>query len=121
MTATRPPRRESSQHQLKYTTLTPSSIIQDCEDSLTNWVEQNAAVSSKLSTRSRTLSQRRAPRNTGEGHDLAGQDQPLENRESGLWIPASQHQAHDYDDEDDEIATSTVDGETRGREEHIAA
>ena len=56
-----------------------------------------------------------------EGPEVSGQDQPLENRESGLWIPASQHQAHDYDDEDDEIATSTVDGETRGREEHIAA
>jgi hypothetical protein len=99
---------------------TSKAVIQDCEDALTNWVEQNAAVSSKLSTRSRTLSQRRAQRNTGEGHDLAGQDQPLGDRESGLWIPASQHQAHEYDDEDDEIATSTVDGETRGREERIA-
>jgi hypothetical protein len=100
---------------------TSKAVIQDCEDALTNWVEQNAAVSSKLSTRSRTLSQRRASRNTGEGHDLAGQDQPLENRESGLWIPASQHQAHEYEDDDDEVATSTIDGETRGREERIAA
>jgi len=100
---------------------TSKAVIQDCEDALTNWVEQNAAVSSKLSTRSRTLSQRRAPRNTGESHDLSGQDQPLGDRESGLWIPASQHQAHEYDDEDDEVATSTVDGETRGREERIAA
>lgn len=100
---------------------TSKAVIQDCEDALTNWVEQNAAVSSKLSTRSRTLSQRRAPRNTGESHDLSGQDQPLGDRESGLWIPASQHQAHEYEDEDDEVATSTVDGETRGREERIAA
>ena len=100
---------------------TSKAVIQDCEDALTNWVEQNAAVSSKLSTRSRTLSQRRAPRNTDQGLDLAGQDQPLENRESGLWIPASQHQAHEYEDDDDEVATSTVDDETRGREERIAA
>jgi len=97
------------------------AIIQDCEDALTNWVEQNAAVSSKLSTRARTLSQRRHNRKNQEGVDLAHQDQPLENRESGLWIPASQHQAGEYDDEEDE-APSTVDGETRGREdERIAA
>lgn len=100
---------------------TSKAVIQDCEDALTNWVEQNAAVKSSLSTRSRTLSQRRAARNTDEGHDLAGQDQPLENRESGLWIPASQHQAHEYEDDDEDVATSTVDGETRGREERIAA
>jgi len=97
------------------------AIIQDCEDALTNWVEQNAAVKSKLSTRARTLSQRRHNRNNQEGVDLAGQDQPLENRESGLWIPASQHQgAHEYDD-DEEEATSTIDGETRGREEERIA
>lgn len=82
------------------------AIIQDCEDALTNWVEQNAAVTSKLSTRTRTLSQHR--RNNAEGHDLSGQDQ---DRESGLWIPASQHQGgQEYDDEE----------EVRGREEERA-
>src|ERR1700754_4149329 len=35
------------------------AIIQDCEDALTNWLQGNAAVRSQLSTRSRTLSQRR--------------------------------------------------------------
>merc|ERR1711964_270837 len=35
------------------------AIIQDCEDALTNWVAANAKVSSTLSTRARTLSQRR--------------------------------------------------------------
>jgi hypothetical protein len=102
--------------------LTRSSIIQDCEDALTNWVQQNAAVSSKLSTRSRTLSQRRrnAARHQGEGVDLSGQDQPLENRESGLWIPASEHQGNGYEDEEEEDAPSTVATETRGREEERA-
>ncbi|KAF2643283.1 hypothetical protein P280DRAFT_496923 [Massarina eburnea CBS 473.64] len=96
------------------------AIIQDCEDALTNWVSQNASVSSKLSQRSRTLSQRRknAVARRSEGVDLSHQDQPLENRESGLWIPASEHQGDDYDDEDDDLdAPSTVATETRGREE----
>jgi hypothetical protein len=79
------------------------AIIQDCEDSLTNWVTQNAAVSSKLSTRARTLSQRR--RNNikarTEGHDLSGQDAPLNDRDS--WLPAGQHHNKDeYDDDDDD-------------------
>merc|ERR1712059_16746 len=69
-------------------------IIQDCEDALTNWVTANAKVSSTLSTRARTLSQRR--RNN------------------------IQRKAEDYDDEDEEeeeevgapsIQDSTVNGE----------
>jgi len=95
------------------------AIIQDCEDSLTNWVPQKAAVRSNLSTRARTLSQRRhARREPGEGVDLSGQDAPLENRESGLWIPASEHAGHheEYDDEEED-APSTANGEIRGREE----
>jgi len=95
------------------------AIIQDCEDALTNWVQQNAAVNSKLSIRARTLSQRRknATRRS-EGIDLSNQDQPLE-RESGLWIPASDHQGNGYEDEDEEDldAPSTIATETRGREE----
>jgi len=83
------------------------AIIQDCEDALTNWVEQNAAVSSKLSTRARTLSQRR--RNQTSGHDLSGQDQ---DRESGMWIPASQHAGQEYEEEEDVSV--------RGREEERA-
>ncbi|EME48712.1 hypothetical protein DOTSEDRAFT_67674 [Dothistroma septosporum NZE10] len=86
------------------------AIIQDCEDALTNWVEQNAAVKSSLSTRARTLSQRR--RNNASGVDLSGQDQ---DRESGLWIPAQQHQGGEYDDEED----ASVDA--RGREEERVA
>ncbi|KAF2254610.1 hypothetical protein BU26DRAFT_417413 [Trematosphaeria pertusa] len=96
------------------------AIIQDCEDALTNWVQQNAAVHSKLSTRARTLSQRRknAARRSGEGIDLSHQDQPLDNRESGLWIPASEHQGNGYEEEEEEEdAPSTVATETRGREE----
>lgn len=95
------------------------SIIQDCEDALTNWVQQNAAVNSKLSVRSRTLSQRRKSAvRRGEGVDLSGQDQPLD-RESGLWIPAAEHAGNGYEDEEeDELdAPSTIATETRGREE----
>ncbi|KAI9841603.1 MAG: Eisosome core component [Sclerophora amabilis] len=87
------------------------AIIQDCEDALTNWVSSNAAVSSKLSTRSRNLSQRRhAGRNRrtdNEPVDLASQDQPLTSRESGIWVPADQHHHHGQvpnyvDDEEEE-------------------
>lgn len=106
------------------------AIIQDCEDALTNWVTANAAVSSKLSVRARTLSQRRrAQRNNGEGHDLSGQDQPLNDRESGLWVPASAHKGDEYEDEEEDeeevgassIHDSTINGETRGRQETLAA
>lgn len=89
------------------------AIIQDCEDALTNWVEQNAAVKSKLSTRARTLSQRRANRNRGEGLDLTDQDQQMD-RES--WVPAAQHHGEYEDDEDENEAAD------RGREdERVAA
>ncbi|KAF2856831.1 hypothetical protein T440DRAFT_484930 [Plenodomus tracheiphilus IPT5] len=96
------------------------AIIQDCEDALTNWVSQNASVSSKLSQRSRTLSQRRRNqnRNRGEGVDLSGQDQELEGRESGLWIPASEHQGNGYEENDiDDDINSTIASEQRGRED----
>lgn len=97
------------------------AIIQDCEDALTNWVEQNAAVSSKLSTRARNLSQRRKNRHQGEAVDLAGQDAPMENRESGLWIPASQHQGEDeYEEDEEEEPSEAANGEGRGREEERA-
>ncbi|KAH0142382.1 meiotic expression up-regulated protein 14, partial [Aureobasidium melanogenum] len=99
------------------------AIIQDCEDSLTNWVEQNAAVTSSLSTRTRTLSQRRRNRHQGEAVDLAGQDAPMEqSRDSNLWIPASQHQHADrYEDDDEEEDASVANGSVRGREEERVA
>jgi len=106
------------------------AIIQDCEDSLTNWVTQNAAVSAKLSTRARTLSQRR--RNNikarTEGHDLSGQDAPLNDHSS--WLPAGQHKdeygdEEDEDEDDEELDTprrhsmldneGDMNGESRGR------
>lgn len=78
------------------------AIIQDCEDALTNWVTQKAAVSSKLSARARTLSTRRRnnikARAEG-GHDLSSQDAPLNDRDS--WVPAGQHQGG-YEDEDED-------------------
>ncbi|MCJ1292411.1 Eisosome core component [Xylographa carneopallida] len=102
------------------------AIIQDCEDALTNWVEANAAVSSKLSTRARTLSQRRnqnRQRNQGEGVDLAGQDEPLKSRESGLWVPAGAHREYNDDggeEEEEEEEDGQTNGEARGREEERA-
>lgn len=106
------------------------AIIQDCEDALTNWVTSNAAVSSKLSTRARTLSTRR--RNNikarSEGLDLSGQDAPLNDRDS--WVAAGDMKNHEYDDEDeeDERAHSLVDSDSgiagehhRGRTEAVAA
>jgi hypothetical protein len=86
------------------------AIIQDCEDALTNWVSSKAVVKSSLSTRSRTLSQRRSAAIKNGGVDLSGQDQPLEgDRDS--WLPADQHP--NYEDEDE----GTLEGEVRGREE----
>lgn len=92
------------------------AIIQDCEDALTNWLEQNAAVKSNLSTRARTLSQRR--QKNREGVDLSHQDQPLDNRDS--WIPAVEH-GQNYDEEEDgELDDEKAESEARGREEDRA-
>jgi len=104
------------------------AIIQDCEDALTNWVTANAKVTSKLSVRARTLSQRRRNnvQRNAEGHDLSGQDQPLNDRESGIWVPASAHKGEEYDDDEDEeeehgsVGDSALNGETRGRQEVVA-
>ena len=88
----------------------------------------------KLSTRARTLSQRRKNRirQAGEGVDLSGQDQPLDGRESGLWVPATEHQRQGgederyagEDDDDDvvegETGSTGLNGERRGRDEERA-
>lgn len=103
------------------------AIIQDCEDSLTNWVSSQAAVSSKLSTRSRTLSQRRRENiyRAREGVDLAAQDQPMKgDRDS--W--AAEHQQDNYpraDEseiyEEEELEPVGANGDLAGREEERAA
>lgn len=120
------------------------AIIQDCEDALTNWVSQNAAVSAKLSTRARTLSQRRRnnikARTEGQGqghplgHDLSTQDAPLHDRDS--WVPAGQQYRDEYADEEEEgegdgldaqshsvpETDASLNGENRGRNhEPVAA
>jgi hypothetical protein len=103
------------------------SIIQDCEDALTNWVTANSAISSKLSTRSRTLSQRRRNnvQRNAEGRDLTGQDAPLD-RDSGIWVPAGARKGDEDEEEEEEVAApsiqdNTVNGETRVRQEAVAA
>lgn len=101
------------------------AIIQDCEDALTNWVSSNAAVSSKLSTRSRNLSQRRRSiiQARNEGHDLSAQDAPIHDGSS--WVAREER---DSDEEEDDQHHSVLDsdggmnGEHRGRtQEAIAA
>ena len=106
------------------------AIIQDCEDALSNWVSSDAVVKSSLSTRARTLSQRRknnaAKHRDGQGVDLASQDQPMKgDRDS--WLPADQHHNddEDYEEEEDEEEEDvghagrderSLDSEGRGRE-----
>ena len=78
------------------------AIIQDCEDALTNWVTSTAQVNAKLSTRARTLSQRR--KNTAakrEGVDLASQDQPMKS-DRDSWVPAGQHGEYEQEEEEEE-------------------
>jgi hypothetical protein len=96
------------------------AIIQDCEDALTNWVSSDAAVRSNLSTRSRTLSQRR--RNNIKRANEEGEE--LKDQES--WVPADQHANYHGDEvvsddglveDDGSIAHSGANGEIRGRAE----
>lgn len=99
------------------------AIIQDCEDALTNWVSSGAAVRSNLSTRSRTLSQRRR-NNIKRGTDEAelGQDQL---KDQDAWVPADQHAGYHEEDvsedgiveDDGSYAHSGANGELRGRAE----
>lgn len=94
------------------------AIIQDCEDALTNWVSSHAQVSAKLSTRARTLSQRRKNNaSKREGVDLSGQDQPLKgDRDS--WLPAGEH--GEYNQEEEEEEEEEEEGEAEG-EHHEGA
>jgi len=94
------------------------AIIQDCEDALTNWVSSNAAVSSKLSQRARRLSQRRhAARHRPV--DLADQDSPLKERESGVWVPAYEHRRAYEDEEDDDGEDGEEGGDVVGGREGV--
>ena len=106
------------------------AIIQDCEDALTSWITANSAVSSKLSTRARRLSQRRKNgiKARSEGLDLSGQDPPLNDRDS--WIPAAQHKdqynaeevldGSSNDDEDDDDDDEEREEEEEEKEEQEA-
>lgn len=89
------------------------AIIQDCEDALTNWVQSKAVVRSSLSTRSRTLSQRRKEKR--EGIDLSHQDAPMDRDHDG-WVPASQHGEYEAEEDDEE---EVANGDARGRPEDV--
>lgn len=104
------------------------AIIQDCENALTNWVQSNAAVASKLSSRSRNLSQRRRAniRTRAEGHDLSSQDAPI--NDNGSWADrdAEVDSEEEEDDEEDEnehslVGSDGVNNETRGRAQEAVA
>ena len=64
---------------------TSKQIIVDCENSLSDWTLDNASVKSRLSIR------KPKKRSAQTGGDLSQQDKPLE-RESSLWVPASEHE-----------------------------
>ncbi|KKA30942.1 hypothetical protein TD95_005157 [Thielaviopsis punctulata] len=107
------------------------AIIQDCEDALTSWVSSNAAVSAKLSTRARTLSQRRrnnirARNGVAQGVDLAAQDRPvIAERSSWGEEDEDEDEEEEGEEEDDEYDEEMKDKhaahrydaemETRGR------
>lgn len=101
------------------------AIIQDCEDALTHWVSSQAAVSSKLSARSRNLSQRRRENitRTRDGIDLASQDQPMKS-DRDSW--ANEHHQANYPNADESDIYDDEDmvganGDMAGREEERAA
>lgn len=82
-------------------------------------------MSSKLSTRARTLSQRRKDRAASGGVDLSGQDTNLKDRESGLWVPAGTHREYadegeGEEEEEEEEEAEAHHPEDRGREEERA-
>ncbi|KAL4784544.1 Eisosome component PIL1-domain-containing protein [Aspergillus varians] len=94
------------------------AIIQDCEDSLANWVTSKATVKSSLSQRSRTLSQRHREnvvKGRENGVDLSTQDQPLRS-DRDSWVAAEQHSSYHNGVDDGEDVGSEV-GDIRGREE----
>jgi hypothetical protein len=92
------------------------AIIQDCEDALTNWVDSQAAVASKLSTRSRTLSQRRRSiiQARNDGLDLSGQDAPLNDGSS--WVARGAESDEELEDDRHHLDSDVgLNGENRGR------
>lgn len=101
------------------------AIVQDCEDAITNWVISNAIVTSKLSTRARTLSQR--CRNNiharGEDYDHSGQDVPLSD---GSSRTGRDHGIENEEDKEDARGStmnsnSGLNGESRERTQEAVA
>lgn len=98
------------------------SIIQDCEDALTNWVESRAQIRSRLSQRG-ARTRRTGGRASRVRHNLADQDRPLQDQR-GSWVPADEHERkttrntvalnHNDDDEYEDIS----DDEASGRSQH---
>ncbi|KAL7266977.1 lipid-binding protein [Rhizina undulata] len=64
------------------------AIIQDCEDSLTNWVEATSAIKPRLSVRT-SRARRTNGRVRNERVSLTHQDRPLHDND---WVPADEHE-----------------------------
>jgi len=95
-------------------------IIQDCEDALTSWVPQRAAVSSNLSTRARMLSQKRG--RVQEPIDLTNQDRALEGESWSDHRGEYDETVPDHvDDEDHEYDLHGAEGRGREEERPLAA
>ncbi len=86
-------------------------IIEDCEDALSHWTMDKAAIRSQLSVRRQN---RRGEVPEG-GVNLADQDRPL-GRDSSLWLPADQHHEQNQHDENQDEAEDQ-DGDTEKKEE----
>lgn len=84
-------------------------VIEDCEEALSNWTFDKAAVRSALSMRR----SRRKQDLTDGGVNLADQDRPLE-RESSLWVPAKEHgERNDADEHESHASSASVKGEEK--------
>lgn len=95
------------------------SIIQDCEDALTNWVEAKAAVRSRLSqrgSRPHRTHGRVTRAGAGEGVSLADQDRPMQ-RGSSEWVPADEHHHRNHRENDDDYEDITDD--ENGHHRHL--
>jgi len=91
---------------------TSKQIIVDAENSLSEWTLDNARVKSQLSVRK--PKKRTAQRDTGG--DLSQQDKPLE-RESSLWVPASEHEKKGDVNGEEEDGEEEPEGEEEEEEE----
>ncbi|KHJ31399.1 putative meiotic expression up-regulated protein 14 [Erysiphe necator] len=83
------------------------AIIKDCEDTLTNWVQDQAKVDVKLSSRAQSLSlmRRNNMRNFIERQDLTSQDLPMDHY---TWERISNQRSDMYEDQFEDVEEARV-------------